>query len=311
MVAILLATYNGSKYLSEQIDSILSQTYQEFRIFIHDDGSADETVEIINRYVNSYPDKIVCVDGPAQGSSKENFLFLLKQVEADYYMFCDQDDYWLPDKVERSLEKITSLSDENDLPLLVFSDNKVVDAEKKVIDESFMHYNNLNPHKLGLNWLIMQNCAPGCTMLFNRKAREESLKYTLAPAPECIVFHDCWIILVVAALGRIGYIDTPLMLYRQHGNNVVGACNEAGLKFKLRIIWWLISMSHVKSTKQRIRTCVMQGIQLQVLDLQGESKEIVDGLCAFFSWNKIERTRFVIKHKIYRTKRNLWQILCL
>ena len=311
MISVLLATYNGAEFLGEQIDSILNQTLTEIKIFIHDDGSSDNTREIIDQYIAKYPKEIEYVDGPATGSSRNNFFFLLEQVDSEYYMFCDQDDYWLPNKVEELFRKITSVKIDGDIPQLVFSDLKVVDERLNVIDESFMHYNRLCPDKHSFNYLLAQNCAPGCTMLFNRKTRDESIKFKETSNPAAIPIHDWWVILVAEALGTVQYVDKSLMLYRQHSNNAVGAVKDYGTSLFFKEIWWLVSMSKIQSTKNRIAEFVNQGMQLSVLSLDGETKEIVDGLCSFYEWNKIKRLRFVLSHKIFRSKRNLWQLICL
>ncbi len=311
MIAVLLATYNGEAYLSEQLDSILNQTYDDFRIFIHDDGSTDKTRTIIDGYMSSFPDRIIYIDGPVSGSSKNNFFFLLEMVEADYYMFSDQDDVWLPDKIEKNMSAILSIDSNNDSPLLVFSDIMVVNENLNVIDKSFMHYSQLDPNKLGFNWLVVENCAPGCSMMFNSKARLEALKYKCCSNPECIRMHDWWLMLVVSALGRIGYIDESLMLYRQHGNNSVGAGKDHGFNRILLKIWWVISFTHITKTKNRINRFVQQAIQLNALNLSDEANEIVSGLESFYKLNKIQRIRFFIRHRLYRTKRNIWQLICL
>ncbi|MBS5112853.1 MAG: glycosyltransferase [Coprobacillus cateniformis] len=110
MVDILLATYNGEKYIREQIDSILNQTYQDFRILIRDDGSKDETVSIIENYTKKYQGKIVLIqDNIECGSSVSNFMELSKHATADYIMYCDQDDYWFTNKIDSSLNAIRKL----------------------------------------------------------------------------------------------------------------------------------------------------------------------------------------------------------
>ena len=101
MIAILMSTYNGERYLREQIDSLLNQTYKDWKLYIRDDGSTDETISIIESYVNDYPDLIVLLkDDLGNLGSARSFMRILSVVDADYYMFCDQDDVWLPNKVK-------------------------------------------------------------------------------------------------------------------------------------------------------------------------------------------------------------------
>ena len=139
MIAILMATYNGSRYLREQIDSILSQTNDNWQLYIHDDGSTDSTMDIILEYCNKYIGKIVYLnDAQKHRGAAMSFMYLLKQVEADYYMFCDQDDVWLPNKVEQEFKSITEYS--NEKPILVFSDLYIVDEKLNVIEKSYWRY---------------------------------------------------------------------------------------------------------------------------------------------------------------------------
>ena len=114
-VNIMMATYNGEKYLSEQLDSILSQSFQNFKIYISDDKSIDNTLEILLKYKKNYPDKIEIIDyEKKKGSAAKNFIYLFENVdEADYYMFCDQDDVWDNDKIKKLLDKIHSMEINN------------------------------------------------------------------------------------------------------------------------------------------------------------------------------------------------------
>ena len=130
-IDILLATYNGEKYLSELIDSILSQTYKNIRLIISDDCSKDNTREILDKYKKEDSRVIVYKQEQNQGYVK-NFEFLLKKVESDYYMLADQDDVWLPEKVEKSLQKLKAENAD-----LVFGDLEVVDQNLKTIHPSF------------------------------------------------------------------------------------------------------------------------------------------------------------------------------
>ena len=136
--AVLLAAYNGQKYIGEQLDSLLAQTVSDFKVFIHDDGSTDGTLGIILDYAARFPDRLCIVEGTSQGGAKENFWFLLKSVEADFYFFCDQDDVWLPEKMEKQIEALNETN--NSSMALVFSDMFVCDESLGIISESFWDY---------------------------------------------------------------------------------------------------------------------------------------------------------------------------
>lgn len=218
-IAILLATYNSQSFLIEQLDSIINQSYKDFTLYIRDDGSTDVTLDIVKKYSESYSNIKLLSDSVLHRLSMGSFMWMLEHVEADYYMFCDHDDVWLPCKVEKSLEKIRSI-ETVDKSALVCSDLMVVDAELKIIHRSFWEYMQLRPELLvQCNYAVSCNLFTGCTMIINKKARLQSF-----PVSKNASMHDGWIGLrVIANNGNIGCIEEPLILYRQHGNNVCGA----------------------------------------------------------------------------------------
>ena len=136
-IAILMATYNGEKYLREQIDSLLNQTCQDWHLYVHDDGSKDGTVNIVKSYAERYPDKVTLLDYPPQGGACRNFLSLLEKAEARYYMFCDQDDVWLPEKIALSLEEMKRQEALHlQKPVVIHTDLHIVDDKLTVIGKA-------------------------------------------------------------------------------------------------------------------------------------------------------------------------------
>lgn len=221
-VDILLATCNSEKYLAEQLNSLSGQTNENWRLIVHDDGSADGTLAILRTYAGRYPGKIrVIEDGLVFGSPRGNFSHLVSFTEGDYVMFCDHDDVWLPDKIEETLKKMLAAEERygKDIPLLVHTDLKVADAGLKVIAGSFWKYQNLTPERAGgFSRIAMQNVVTGCTMMINKK-----LLALAAPVPENAIMHDWWFALCAAAFGKIECLATPTVLYRQHAVNNLGA----------------------------------------------------------------------------------------
>ena len=219
MLTILLATYNSSHYIRELLDSILAQTYKDWTLVIRDDVSSDNTVEIVNEYIAQYPGKFSLLDN--HGESKRaylNFVELMKNVESDYYMFCDHDDVWLPDKIELSIKKMNEV-EKDGVPAIVHTDMKVVNQNLQVIHDSFWVYSRLLPEHNSFVEMVLCNSANGCTMLFNHKAKEVSL-----PNVEFAKMHDMLLNQSVAANGGvISPIYEATVLYRQHIDNVVGA----------------------------------------------------------------------------------------
>lgn len=221
LVAICLATYNGEKYLAQQLDSIIKQTYSKWHLYIRDDGSTDNTKQIINNYVHKYYDKITFLtELQGGGNSQKNFGAILqwvsKNINPSYYMLCDQDDYWLPDKIKNSVDEIVNIKG----PAMVHTNLEVVNDNLEMVAESFMEYSNLNPSKRDLPHLLIQNNVTGCTMVWNRQLNN-LIDYK--NVREHAIMHDWWIALIAASFGRIIYITEPQIMYRQHEKNVVGA----------------------------------------------------------------------------------------
>ncbi len=230
-IAILLAAYNGEKYIREQIDSILNQSYQEFVLYIHDDGSKDKTPGILKEYEEKYPEQIVIVDGVSTGGAKTNFLYLFSQVEAPFYMCCDQDDVWLEDKIEVTKKEMDCLlKGDEDKPCLVFTELTVVGEDLNILSEKMSIYQGLDCKKISLNRALIQNIATGCTIMVNRIMREELMKIK---DMEGVLMHDWWAFLVAARFGKVSFIEDATILYRQHGNNGVGAQNSNSLFYNI------------------------------------------------------------------------------
>ena len=220
-ISILMSTYNGEKYLSQQIDSILHQSYKDWNLYIRDDGSTDNTLQIIVNYCTSYSN-IYCLQDPEHRGACMSFLWLLEQIESEYYMFCDQDDVWLANKILLSLEKMKETEfDYPDVPILVHTDLKVVNKDLKEKNPSFWMQAKLNQLYLSkFNYAGVCNGVTGCTLMINNKAKQ--LAFPLVPL---IPMHDYWIFLNVAKNGKIVPVYSATILYRQHGKNEVGAQN--------------------------------------------------------------------------------------
>lgn len=220
-IAILLATYNGAQYIGEQLDSLLSQTFTDWHLYIHDDGSTDETVAIIKTYISEHPQKITLLDYPSQGGACRNFFSLLEAVDAPYYMFCDQDDVWLPDKIEKTFLRMKTLEQQRPaVPLLVHTDLMLTDARLNVIDSSFIRNQHIKLTAIRtFEDYAATNTVTGCTTLFNQQA-----KACIRRPYDKAIMHDAWLCLsVVVEGGIVDFIDEPLVKYRQHGSNTLGS----------------------------------------------------------------------------------------
>ena len=221
LIDILMATYSGERYVGEQIESIRAQTYKNWRLLVSDDCSSDGTLDVVRRYAEEDARIRIVSEDIRYGGARENFFALMRMTDANYIMFCDQDDFWLTEKIEKSLVAMRGLEDQYgaDAPLLVFSDMKVVDCDLNLMHESFEECVHFDPMRLAFRQLLAQNVAAGCTMILNRKLLGLCL-YSDGVGAE---MHDWWAMLLASAFGHIGFIDEPLSLYRQHGSNEVGA----------------------------------------------------------------------------------------
>lgn len=221
MVSILLSTYNGEDYINDQIQSILQQTYKEWNLFIRDDGSIDKTVVIVKSLQKTDSRIRFIEDNRGNLGVVGSFITLLYSVESDYYMFCDQDDVWLPNKIERSLRciKEKEISGEN-IPVLAYSDLKVVDAKLNIISESFFNYCGTDRLIKNPDFHYTGSMIPGCVMMFNKKARDLILDFKGFKH----IIHDYGLVLkVISKNGCLASIPEALILYRQHNNNTMGA----------------------------------------------------------------------------------------
>ena len=228
MITILMATYNGARYLTEQMDSLLLQTEQNFMIHIQDDHSTDETLSILNGYAANYPEKIFvhkCAEN--SGGAKWNFLDLMVRFQSDYVMLCDQDDVWLPDKIALTLETMQATEKKHGVqtPILVHTDLTVVDESLALIDESLNRMLDLRMQYAEISSQSAQNTVTGCTVMYNRALAQ------LIRIPQVCIEHDWWLGLIAVSFGEKAYLPEKTLLYRQHGANVVGAKKVVSFSF--------------------------------------------------------------------------------
>jgi glycosyltransferase involved in cell wall biosynthesis len=216
-ILILLSTYNGEKYLIQQLNSLYNQTYRNLKIIARDDNSLDGTLNILKSY------NIEIIPSNKNIGAKKSFSILLEyalnNTDSEYFMFCDQDDIWNNNKIEKTLNKIQELEClYKKIPLLIHTDLEIVNKKLDTINKSMWDYEYINPNNNKLNNLLLQNTATGCTMMINRQLANLSL-----PIPDNCIMHDWWIALVASKFGKIGFISEPTIKYRQHEDNDTGA----------------------------------------------------------------------------------------
>lgn len=290
-VEILMATYNGEQYLKEQLDSILNQDYDNWILRVCDDASTDETFRILTEYQEQFPDKIILMKNQEGfGSAKKNFMHLIQNSTCDYVMCCDQDDVWLPNKVRVTLETMKK-NEQDELPILIHTDLKVVDSELHVISESFFEHSNFRK-EFQLNEILIQNFVTGCTMMMNRSMLE-----LMKRVKDCnrILMHD-WVASILAtSIGKIVFVDVPTMLYRQHAINSVGAKKYGFALFVSKI-------REAKMKKSIMDTMVQAGeIAKLYQDILDEEKyQFIHQYATLWEKNKVERVMFYIRRKVFK-----------
>lgn len=295
-VDILLASYQGARYIKDQIQSILNQTYPFIHIWIRDDGSTDNTPQILEQIASFYPDRITLLPFHKNLGVRGNFSELMAYSKSPYIMFSDQDDIWLPNKIELSLQAIKKLEALHDphLPLLVHTDLSVVKHDLSIIKNSFWEYAKLNPSATSLNRLLTQNVLTGCTMILNRSLLNKAL-----PIPSRAIMHDWWIALTAAAFGHICHVDQPTMLYRQHHSNGIGAKKNSLL-------------AYLKEKKTNKKPCVKAHCIEQTYHqaelfferysplLKSDHQKILKTYANLGKMNFLKQKQQILKHKFFK-----------
>jgi len=310
-IHILIATYNGEKYLSQQLDSIFAQSINNWHILVRDDCSTDNTVEIIEQYAQRYPGKSTLLENDGQNvGASQNFAKLLQHSTADYIMFSDQDDIWLPRKIEVTLAKMTELEGHygKEKPLLVHTDLKVVDDNLEVIADSLWDYQLSDPKRgRELGKVLLQNVATGCSVMINRPLRNQAL-----PIPNEAMMHDWWLVLVAAAFGYVDYFAEPTALYRQHGASEIGA-----RKWDLKALKTLMNYERRKTKfeidMQRIRRQAGAFLKRYEPVLTISQKDIMDAFLRLHELNFFKKRYYTIRYGFFYTGliRNIGRMLTM
>ena len=290
-VEILLATYNGERYLREQLDSLFHQDYKNWIIRACDDASTDGTYKILEEYKEKYPDKFILAKNEAGfGSAKTNFMHLICSSTCDYVMCCDQDDIWLPNKISMTLQAMKE-NEQQEAPVLVHTDLKVVDSELNILSESFFEHSNFRK-EFQLNEILIQNFVTGCTMMMNRH-----LVNLMRRVHDCehILMHD-WLASVLATgVGKVVFVDMPTMLYRQHTINSVGAKKYGFALFVSKLKEAKMRQSLVDTTVQAKKIA-----ELYQDILEEEKYKFIHQYGTLWEKKKLQRICFYLKYKVLK-----------
>lgn len=292
-VTVLMSSYNGDKYISEQIESLLAQKGVEIRIVIRDDGSKDQTNNILSEYSSKYS-KIKIIKGDNCGA-EESFNRLCKyaveEESSDYYAFCDQDDVWDEDKLTVAINSLKGF--DNTLPLLYFSNLKMVDENLNYIRDFY----SKDEVFIDKSKTLVQIFTYGCTCVFNRKA----LEYYCQVESQS-TFHDNWIYCICSYLGKVIYDPCGHIQYRQHGNNLSGhrATGLTLLAYRIkRLFKGNLGHDFENMAKQMLHFSD---------DLSTKDKQIIN-LVAYYRNNLYSRIRLFFSCE-YRTG-NIFKDICI
>lgn len=232
MISVCVATYNGARYVLAQLQSVLPQLAADDEVIVADDGSTDATREVVKGIGDP---RILLLESSRVGVVR-NFEHALRHARGDVIFLCDQDDIWLPDKVQRVLRALHETN-------LVVTDCRVVDDALNELHPSFFR---LNGSGVGLFRNLAKNGYLGCCMAMQRSVLEAAL-----PFPEGIAMHDWWIGLVAERMGRVHFLNETLSLYRRHGGNASPAATRSNVPLGTRLRWRVDMVRHLFTRRPR------------------------------------------------------------
>lgn len=290
-IIVFLSTYNGEKYVKEQVESIFNQQNIKVYCIIRDDGSTDRTKEILYELKKKYID-IEILEGENIGWKRSFYELVFNKRKADYYAFADQDDVWLPNKLDRGVKKISNREKKEKKPVLYYSDSYLVNEKLKIIGKSL----NFNPPKSKETSLFF-SFGQGCTMIFNNEAKDLFTKKYYSNE----IAHDWWLSILCTYFGEIIHDNFCSMYYRQHLNNVCGGIGKSKfslLKEKIKKIY---------KNEKLYEDCIYYHLLLDGYEeyLLLKDKEILKSLLnykkSFLDKIKVLMNKNIKRHSIYGT----------
>lgn len=313
MITIIMAVYNGQEYIREQLESLKDQTYTEWRLVIRDDHSSDKTAEIVKKFSDEVEQEVIFkVNEKPSGSAKNNFALLINDAkESDYVMFCDQDDIWKKDKIEITFNKMKQAEERygRDFPLLVHGDVEVIDENGNINADSMFEMSHINADSK-LPQILIQNHVTGCTMMCNKKLIAGISEYA---SSEYIIMHDYLAALYASVFGKIEVIKKPLLSYRQHSGNSVGAKNNNNPVYLLKRL--ANGRKSYKEAMETSRNQVKFFVEIYREELAAEKYckeyELMSGYASLGSRAKLYRIMFYKKNHIWKngTIRKIMQVI--
>lgn len=286
-VRVILSSFNGARYLPEQLDSLLAQTYSNIQIQVRDDGSSDKTRDILETYAEQHTN--ITVTFEERRGIVNSFFDLLSSANetGQYFAFCDQDDVWYPDKIERAVSRLSAV--EPGKPALYCS-------RLEYVDQALQHlkYSRLPARRLSFASALVENMATGCTVVVNQAARELIVR----SLPGRCIMHDWWCYLVVAAFGVVIYDESPSMKYRLHAGNDTGAAVSLSEDFARRVRRFLSN----RHEAFRVHAQAQEFATLYSDRLAAEKQQLLEKFLAS-KRSPIARIRYALKPGVYRQAR--------
>lgn len=304
MISIIMSTYNGSRFLEEQINSILLQEETAWKLYIFDDGSKDGTEELLRTFEKEHPSKIRFIKNERNYGAKGNFFQGLRWVmeneeePSDYFSFADQDDVWDRDKLSKSLKKMKEIEGREGLPAAVFSDVRLTDSELHLLAPSYFKASGLKKDELHFSSLLMENKAIGGTLLINSSLARLQWKAENREGgyPKRAKMHDWWFALMAVSLGRVGFLSEATESYRQHGGNVVG-----GEGFFNYVRARLSSLGEIRG---RLRENMLQGeafLSYFAEELSEDNKAILRDFISLKNGGFFRKRWLIVKRGFYKS----------
>lgn len=302
MVHVVLCTYNGEKFIKEQIESILLQDYPDIHIYVFDDCSDDNTINIVAEMARQYNDKVSYQVNSRSHGAAMNFLVNGAQItylmnDDDYLMFADQDDIWFSNKISRTIERMREIEINNGLivPSLVCSDTMIVQEDLSVINNSFFDYLGYDIKKTDLAHQLMESRTQGCTIAMNNRMSNTLVKICKLNE-ENIFMHDGLLGILAMSIGAYSLIDVPTMMYRKHNRNV------SGLMSKKQDL--IAKIGHLKEQRRYVYQTIPQTKELITLfkdDIKEEQLDILKAFVSLPTKNWFTRRKLIIKYGMWKT----------
>lgn len=299
---IMMTSYNGEKYISEQINTIINQTYKNWQLIIQDDGSTDKTLDIINKYVKT-DSRISLYKNNDNHGAYCNFHSLIKKCKKlepyDYYMFADHDDAWMTNKMQKMIAFCEKKSNKN-IPTLVYADMKMTDENGVITDESFNKALGIT-YKNSVSTFFSQDVY-GCNTFLNYKLFEMVPSIDTNDKMCKRIPHDAYFMKFAALKGKLLYLDEPLMLYRRHGNNVTSKQTYSfGIKklFKRLLSIDNLAKSHESTYSHSLFTIK----KMRTISLEPNERQLIDEVERCIKKGGFSSLKFFIQNKVYCGKR--------